>query len=537
MKLTFELIAYHLSERFEIRILARGGKDEKYERPVFYRKGLALSRYVIIVTIPELEALIAGQGGVSPEHNLFLLAGASSDMEQGRMAFPKWNGNSAPAARPAKFSVISLPDGVSGIEAFTSLQEIFDLFEEWDQTLCKLVLERGSLRQLTAACGRVIASPFAILDVSNHYRAFSDRYYQEYIVPNHVGADMSTPWKYVNDTAMRENWNAICAEKDIFLFSFADTECTIMGKNLFLNGENLGHIGLVLERQEDYGYYADILRHFHYYVEQLYIRDRSSLIRRQENRLHEILKQLMSGEPVTPGMWAQFCAEEEWQPDDSLQVASFELNPSYNAERYDETLHITNLNDELNSRWKGVIPFGFEDGQYVLVNRKRFQSEDEDGFYQALAYFLRENLLIAGVSRCFSQGKFLMDAVFQTRAALRLGSRDGSTSWYYLFDDYVCQYLNQKMTSDISARMLASPALQKLLDYDARKKTEYYHTLRVFFQCQFNATETAKKLCIQRSSFLYRMERIKEMMGIASFSYEEVRYLFLSFGLLDDEYR
>ena len=60
-------------------------------------------------------------------------------------------------------------------------------------------------------------------------------------------------------------------------------------------------------------------------------------------------------------------------------------------------------------------------------------------------------------------------------------------------------------------------------------------TLRVYLDQNLNAMQTAKELFIHRSTFLYRLEKIKEILDSRLDDPDELVYLSLSFRLLDTE--
>ena len=60
-------------------------------------------------------------------------------------------------------------------------------------------------------------------------------------------------------------------------------------------------------------------------------------------------------------------------------------------------------------------------------------------------------------------------------------------------------------------------------------------TLRVYLDQNLNAMQTAKELFIHRSTFLYRLEKIKEILDSRLDDPDELVYLSLSFRLLDNE--
>ena len=63
----------------------------------------------------------------------------------------------------------------------------------------------------------------------------------------------------------------------------------------------------------------------------------------------------------------------------------------------------------------------------------------------------------------------------------------------------------------MSAEHLCPYGLKTLIAHDREKGTQYVRTLKCWFENDYNATRTAKALFIHRSTFLDRMERIREI--------------------------
>lgn len=79
---------------------------------------------------------------------------------------------------------------------------------------------------------------------------------------------------------------------------------------------------------------------------------------------------------------------------------------------------------------------------------------------------------------------------------------------------------------------------EKLLDLqksDKLQNTEYMKTLRVYLEHNLNTVQSAKALFIHRSTFLYRLERMKSILETDLEDPDELFYLNLSFRLLDNE--
>lgn len=70
--------------------------------------------------------------------------------------------------------------------------------------------------------------------------------------------------------------------------------------------------------------------------------------------------------------------------------------------------------------------------------------------------------------------------------------------------------------------------------YDRENETSYYKTLLTYACLQYNAVASAKALYIHRSSFINRMERIRELIHLNLEDPEERLYLLLSFRIMEE---
>ena len=64
--------------------------------------------------------------------------------------------------------------------------------------------------------------------------------------------------------------------------------------------------------------------------------------------------------------------------------------------------------------------------------------------------------------------------------------------------------------------------------------SSYYKTLLTYARLQYNAVASAKALYIHRSSFINRMERIRELIHLNLEDPEERLYLLLSFRIMEE---
>mgnify|MGYP003277631705 CR=1 FL=1 len=93
----------------------------------------------------------------------------------------------------------------------------------------------------------------------------------------------------------------------------------------------------------------------------------------------------------------------------------------------------------------------------------------------------------------------------------------------------------EQSTRRLPGKMICHEGLLELKEQDEKNHTEYMQTLKVYLEQHLSATQAARELFIHRSTFLYRLEKIKEILQSDLEDAEEIFYLELSFRLLEQE--
>ncbi|MBC8530794.1 PucR family transcriptional regulator [Gehongia tenuis] len=109
---------------------------------------------------------------------------------------------------------------------------------------------------------------------------------------------------------------------------------------------------------------------------------------------------------------------------------------------------------------------------------------------------------MAEVRQCF----------LQAAASVELGRRIFQADSYVYEDQYLYHILYESMSRE-KLRALYERTVKPLVDYDRQAGTEFVKTLLLFLKMGQNASRTAQKLYIHRNTFLYRIKKIKEILG------------------------
>jgi hypothetical protein len=308
-----------------------------------------------------------------------------------------------------------------------------------------------------------------------------------------------------------------------------------IGGNLFLSynfkkdGRYLGRVTLDLENQHSKDSYVYLLRFLAQRIDVLLRKFGSFLIQKQAfSALHAIFNSCLGNKPLDRFFTEAKLNENGWAEIDRFTL--IRLQPEF---RHEWQLHATYLIPLIERLWPGACAVEHDKYIAVLLNQTFYDAKSDKNFIQELAYFLRDNLMLAGISRSFT-GLDQIPAYFrQTELAVSLGRDDDPMCWYYRFDDYALACWMKYGTFGFTQEQICCRILLELLVYDRENNTEYYKTLRTFFNNKYSYTHAADELYIHRTTLIKRVERIMELTRINLDDPELNLYIALSFRYID----
>ena len=244
--------------------------------------------------------------------------------------------------------------------------------------------------------------------------------------------------------------------------------------------------------------------------------------------VYDAWKLILSGQSVDRENTEFRLSSMGWHSDDRYRIAWLVSNGYFRSQ---ETLKFYAV--QMEQTFHACIAAQYDAGIFLLHNLDR---ETDPNFRQKLADFLRENLLMVGISNEFSDFYDSRRYAAQSREAMKLGLHKDPSLWRFEFRDYLTDYILQQCMSQYNARDLCSGELEKLLRYDsAHPEMELATTLEMYYDCKFNAAEAAKRLFIHRTTMFYRLNKIHEIADIDHDNPESRLHLMLSFALLQEE--
>lgn len=153
-----------------------------------------------------------------------------------------------------------------------------------------------------------------------------------------------------------------------------------------------------------------------------------------------------------------------------------------------------------------------QDGYIVLLCAASDRSKMEDTFCPVLQPYLKDMNFRAGISAPFSDIFKARSYYFQALSTLEIGSKQNPDTYIYRFESYVLSYLLNHAIGEYSPELLLTQGLQELRS--ASDSVDYWDTLKQFLDNECNASETARKMFLHRSTLLTRLEKIRQWVDI-----------------------
>lgn len=503
MKLSPSLVLDSLSDCYNFTKCQKISDSFCLKRPVFYEseaKPESGRIYIVYEDVPDFSE------SPCPQDCLFL----------------GWA--SVPQIRRIPGSSLCLfPDSVPPLVLFNHLQRLFDRYENWDSRLHQLQTEEGSISQILDVSWPLFGNPLMVQNLdfsvisSTHMRFPSDD-------PERAEKDM----ELINTMKQDPLFNQVREVEDVFTFPDYVTGFRTFNLNIKKFGRTAFRITLVEQDRPLRSYDRGLLTHLGTYVKYALLHN---VMQRPsgDKTLHNILLNMLSNRNADYMAVSRQLTACGWLAEHSYLCLLLTVT-------YIDRQNLTEnaICDYVENVIPGSCAFVFHDNVVVYVNMDQFGGNTED-ITEKLIYFIRDSFLKLSYSYRVTGHMDLRRQYLQAEAAHKIGSIKKPYLWIHSFSDAALPYIFQQACRKIPGSMLCHEKLPLLKKHDQEQGTEYMKTLKVYLENNRNAVQSAKELYIHRSTFLYRLERIRKILESELTDYEELLYLMISFYLLEED--
>ncbi len=152
-----------------------------------------------------------------------------------------------------------------------------------------------------------------------------------------------------------------------------------------------------------------------------------------------------------------------------------------------------------------------------------------------LGDFLKKYNIRCGISRRCTQLSELRFYYEQALDALRIGTHMDFERYIYPYGDYAFYHIAEVCCRAGGSETFCHPALKELIAHDEEYRTAFARSLYAYL-CHFrNITDAAKSQHLHRSTMVYHLRRIEEIMGIRLSDFRTSQLLDISYRILEYE--
>lgn len=410
-------------------------------------------------------------------------------------------------------------------EFMNDMQEIFDAADGWERKIHDLMLEHAGMERLLQVTSEFLQNPLTVMGLDFTFVAEAG---SKYLPPRaRLYTDDGLNVEYVNALLQNETYREMADTHETVMFPAYISGCRSMNRNLFVDEKATHRLILTECRVEITQGVICVLDILSEKLEFLLAHEEEEAD--PDRDIEQIFVRVLSDRTA-----------------DYMQVSRelSELGWGGNHEYMCLILQITYLNQQnlstkaicryIKKKLEDSVSFLYQDEIVVFFDLTSLGMNQEE-VAGKLVYFIRDTYLKAGYSRVMTGHMNLRRQYVQAKTALDVGSRKKPYLWIHYFSQVAMTYILEQATRRLPGTMICHEGLLELKKHDEENQTQYMETLRVYLEQHLSATQAARELFIHRSTFLYRLDRIREILQSDLDDPEEIFYLELSFRLLEQE--
>lgn len=461
-------------------------------------------------------SIYAGEGNLA-EHILYIVKAEEIpdvDSDSGCFSFVCIGMPSEKVLR-SRCNILYTQNPVTGLELLNQLQRIFYRYYQWEMEMCKIIEENLQLDQFGAVSHPFFNNPLLLQD---------DRFFVFFHEIGEITVKSSKKlWDYEKKFLQENNefydleeinliisdpeFNRLSRARKPIIFSDVKYGFRVLNYNIFIN--DVYYARLSVDEVEHIFTDRDfaLIQILGEYIKRAIIRRNTGLSIQPEDT-NVILKCLLEHKLVPEHKITSILRYYGWEMQDTFFCMYMEPRSGMLAK---ENIHAAILQISLCLP-KNYYVFFEESAAFVLDISSTKYTRDEIIHY--VLPKLRDSLLFISVSTEFHDFKEIYYYYNQAVFAMKMGQKYDENGWIFRYEDHNLRYIVSKCQEKNVLSALVPVGLQKLIRYDQEKNTDYTQLLKTYLKNNMSIADTIKCTYIHRNTFLYRIEKIKDIVDM-----------------------
>jgi len=425
-------------------------------------------------------------------------------------------GDVRPLTEASKYNLIVV-DGTGVIEVHNEVQGIFDFYNQIDSELMQAILEEKDLQSILDICTKFFNNPVYIIDAAQKLISFSsnlvDPEWKNLESTGYVGVEV------VNSIKKLDQFG-----KDAMLVKL-DSIPPFLSVNIYEKTEKIGAVGVrqlysvVTEEQLSIlKYVAEVLtaavgkENYARYVKSSY--------------MSRFMIDMLNGADFETSMIMHNLARIGWKIDDDYYIFKILPDPQ------DVAGGTVKYSGELiKNMFKGSVLLSVDDFLVLVVNVRQCRQALPEAFLK-LEDFLGKRNFVCGVSMMFTDFTLLAEQYRLSAVAIEVGTMIDTDKKLFHYADYVTGHIVSLCNEAFNVKILCHAEAVKLHEYDRQSGNNYFYCLYVYLLNERSLLLSSKQLNIHRSTLIYRLGKIAEIISVDLNDRRVRMHLILSYEIL-----
>ena len=506
MKLSARLLGYYLRKKYSAELSEEMSEEPCLHYPLISRE-----------THPDMYNVIYiadTPGFTLPEHLL-------------RRSMVIYAGVTPPERLRVFPNICVLSRSVTAGEVFLYVQGVFDLFSSWDESLVASRLDNRPIQNLLEITAQhIISNPVTLMGMDFTVIATRGTNYGE--LRNSVLGTNDATFDLVNALKNDPKYEAAFDIDGFFTYTGNPNATPMLCVNIKRSERTAFRLALFPGEVPLDSTFGFVVEHLAAFIANALVTN-TAVNRDSAHSMHQVFHNILNDPAADYVQVSQQLSALGWPSSHTYRCILVEAG----------VLDAKNLTlRSICSYIENTIPAScaieHRGNAVVFINVDQCTLSDND-ISQKLAGFIRDSMLNAGYSRTLVGHFNFQRQYMQASLALSVGRRKNPSHWIHHFNDVALTYMLEQTTRKLPAYMLAHEKLLSLKNMADSSNSPLYHTLQVYLENHLNLTKTSEDLFIHRSTLLYRLEKIQNILHSDYDDPEELLYLMLSFKILEQE--
>ena len=387
-----------------------------------------------------------------------------------------------------------LPEHEQKSAVLNFVQRLFDRLDDWTQSLRQAAETGAELEELLTRASDMLQNPIALLDERGHIVAQSERMEASVIAPlANLIATQYDPMQYdpMHLSSVQKLGDASAPSALFTWYTAGESRyvllCAATDRPLYASDEIVfdslsGYLRLMLSQ-----------RALHLGADR---------VQRQNEAVARLLRELLSQEQPEQAT-LEHLAQLGWSDADEYAVLAIEPEDGVlRAARADA------LCDSLERKLDGSCAFT---AASVIVAVLRVSFLKDDALIDQLRNVAGAEKLKIGVCEPLEGFSLLPQRLALAKCALNHAELFDGVSRFF---DVIEAEIVSGSIAEVPKELICMRHVRAMAQFDLQHKTCYLQTAQQYVGHHFNAVRTAGALFIHRSTFLYRLERMRAQFGL-----------------------